>query len=162
MNGLLKPWVMDILSQLAAPPAAYGKARTCGNGRVLLVFASGHSFLPKGCILPIFESVEAMGIELLTTYHLRGTFGLFSHPLFSTLLSFLTSPPPFAYVSPLTNAQTGPYSVPKILSSYGLLSNHVLFSYDTNATLEDASLIEARNAHISSTSSVELSMGLSA
>ena len=46
------------------------------------------------------------------------------------------------------------------MEAYGLLTPSVLFSHANNATTDDAALVKAKGAHVSSTPSTELQMGL--
>ncbi|KAJ7613124.1 hypothetical protein FB45DRAFT_759371 [Roridomyces roridus] len=56
------------------------------------------------------------------------------------------------------NAIIGQHSLVSLLNSYGLLSHDFLLSHATQALPEDADLLSAKNAHISSTPDTELQM----
>jgi cytosine/adenosine deaminase-related metal-dependent hydrolase len=54
----------------------------------------------------------------------------------------------------------GQHSVIALMDAYGILDSSVLFSHANNASDEDAVLVKAKGAHVSSTPSTELQMGL--
>ncbi|KAJ7772865.1 hypothetical protein DFH07DRAFT_146220 [Mycena maculata] len=56
------------------------------------------------------------------------------------------------------NAIVGQYSVVNILDSYGLLKDDILLSHASQAPPEDAVLLNAEHAHVSSTPDTELQM----
>jgi hypothetical protein len=66
--------VMDTFDELA-------KNAPFGNGRVQLGFAFDAWFLPKECVVPLFERVKAAGVKRITSHYVRSAqLGLHSLP----------------------------------------------------------------------------------
>lgn len=107
------------------------KSQPFGNGRVNLGLATDSvSSLPKADVLSLFAEARKGGIKLITSHYV-----------------------------PAANLY-GQSSIIKRLSDYGILEKDILISHATGASKEDAQLLAAANAHISSTPSTELQMAM--
>ena len=159
---LFEPWVMDTLGDLA-------KKAPFGSGRVSLAFAFDGWFLPKEMIVDVFAKVKDMGIKLITTHYSRSVIsGENSLRLHKDAYAFAATfrgeailcPSIFQSSNDLTLKLAGQHSVIALMDAYGILDSSVLFSHANNASDEDAALVKAKGAHVSSTPSTELQMGL--
>ena len=62
---MLADWVLSTLDSLAAKAPF-------GDGRVQLGFAfDGFGWLPKEAVVPLLDTVKALGIKVVTTHWLR-------------------------------------------------------------------------------------------
>ncbi|KAF8189549.1 hypothetical protein K438DRAFT_1907333 [Mycena galopus ATCC 62051] len=103
-----------------------------GEGRVRLGVAFDAYYLPKDVVVSLFEHARELGVKLFTSHYLRNP------------------------------AIFGPHSFVDILYSYGLLKDDILLSHANQAEPEEAALLVARGAHISTTPDTELQVGLGA
>ena len=103
-----------------------------GDGRVTLGFAFDLWFLPAPVVQGVFEQVKNSGVKTITTHHLK---------------------------IPYT-CSGGPNGVPKLLKELELLDERMIISHANGSDKEEMNLIKANGAHISSTPSTELHMGM--
>jgi hypothetical protein len=103
-----------------------------GNGRVTLGFAFDLWFFPQPVVQGVFQQVKDAGVKTITTHHVK--------------IPYICS--------------GGPNGVPKLLKELDLLDERMIISHGNGCDREEMDLIKATGAHISSTPSTELQMGM--